>query len=123
MSMAFSDPIKVKVDGTNEVECPRVTTGSYSSEYLSSDGLISVKLSTANGRRKRHVARIDLSKITTDPFDDSQNVEVSTSAYLVVDKPLAGFTNEELKKLVEGLVGFLSASTYAATKKLLGSES
>jgi hypothetical protein len=121
--MAFTDPIKVKVDGSNEVECPRVNTGNFSSEYLSADDTISVKLSTANGKRKRHVARIDLSKITADPFDDTQNVEVSTSAYLVVDKPLAGFTNEELKKLVEGLVGFLSASSYSATKKLLASES
>jgi hypothetical protein len=121
--MAFTDPIKVKVDGSNEVECPRVNTGNFSSEYLSADDTISVKLSTANGKRKRHVARIDLSKITADPFDDTQNVEVSTSAYLVVDKPLAGFTNEELKKLVEGLVGFLSASSYSATKKLRASES
>lgn len=121
--MAFSDPQKVKVDGSTEVEVPRVNTGNFESEYLSSDGLVKLKLSTANGRRKRHVARIDLSKITTDPFDTSQNVEVSTSAYLVVDRPLAGFTNEELKKLVEGLVGFLSASTYSATKKLLASES
>lgn len=121
--MAFADPQKVKVDGSTEVELPRVNTESFSSEYLSADGLITLKLSTANGRRKRHVARIDLSKITTDPFDSSQNVEVSTSAYLVVDKPIAGYTNEELKKLVEGLVGFLSASSYAATKKLLGSES
>lgn len=121
--MAFSDPQKVKVDGSTEVELPRVDTGSFSSEYLSSDGLTTLKLSTSNGRRKRHVARIDLSKITTDPFDTTQNVTVSTSAYVVVDRPLAGFTNEELKKLVEGLVGFLSASTYSATKKLLGSES
>lgn len=121
--MAFSDPQKVKVDGATEVSLPRVDTGNFNSEYLSSDGTIALKLSTTNGRRKRHVARIDLSKITTDPFDTTQNVNVSTSAYLVVDRPLAGFTNAELKKLVEGLVGFLSASTYTATEKLLGSES
>jgi len=121
--MAFADPQKVKVDGTNEVSLPRVNTGNYSSEYLSSDGTISLKISTTNGRRKRHVARVDLSKITTDPFDTSQNTEVSTSAYLVVDEPLAGFTDAELLNLVKGLVGFLSASTYSAVEKLIGSES
>lgn len=121
--MAFADPQKVKVDGTTEVDLPRVNTGNFSSEYLSADDTINLKLSTANGRRKRHVARIDLSKITTDPFDTTQNVEIGTSAYLVVDRPLAGFTNEELKKLVEGLCAFLTASSAAATKKLLASES
>jgi hypothetical protein len=121
--MAFADPQKVKVDGSTETECPRVDTGNFESTYLSADGLVRLKLATTNGRRKRHTARIDLSKITTDPFDTTQNEEVSTSAYLVVDRPISGFTNEELKKLVEGLVGFLSASTYSATKKLLGSES
>lgn len=120
--MAFADPQKVKVTET-EATLPRVDTGSFASEYLSSDGTVALKLSTANGRRKRHVARIDLSKITTDPFDTSQNVEVSTSAYVVIDRPLAGFTNAECKKLVEGLVTFMSASTYSATEKLLGSES
>lgn len=121
--MAFSDPQKVKVDGTNEVDLPRVTSGNFASEYLSSDSAIDLKLSTTNGRRKRHVARIDLSKVIASTINPSQNEEVSTSAYLVIDRPLSGYTNEELKKLVEGLVGFLSASTYSATKKLLGSES
>jgi hypothetical protein len=120
--MAFADPQKVKVTET-EATLPRVDTGSFSSQYLSSDGLTRLTISTQNGKRKRHVARIDLSKITTNPFDTTQNVEVGSSAYLVVDRPLAGFTNAELKKLVEGLVGFLSASTYSATEKLLGSES
>jgi hypothetical protein len=120
--MAFADPQKVKVTET-EATLPRVDTGSFSSQYLSSDGLTRLTISTQNGKRKRHVARIDLSKITTNPFDTTQNVEVGSSAYLVVDRPLAGFTNTELKKLVEGLVGFLSASTYSATEKLLGSES
>jgi hypothetical protein len=121
--MAFADPQSVKVDGTNTVSLPRVVSGSFSSEYLSADGLIDLKLSTSNGRRKRHVARIDLSKIIASTLTPSQNEEVSTSAYLVVDRPLSGYTNAELKKLVEGLVAFLSASTYAATEKLLGSES
>lgn len=121
--MAFTDPQRVTVDGTNELTLPRVNSGNFSSEYLYDDGTVSLKLATSNGRRKRHVARIDLSKITTDPFDTTQNVEVGTSAYLVVDRPLAGFDNDELLDLVEGLCGFLTASTSAAIRKLLASES
>jgi hypothetical protein len=69
------------------------------------------------------MARLDLSKLTTDPFDETQKVEVSASVYLVLDRPLAGFTNAELKLLVEGLTTFLTASTGANIKKLIASES
>jgi hypothetical protein len=118
--MAFTDPLKVKFDASTETECPRVSSGSYESEYMSADGLKKVKIATSNGRRKRHSFRLDLSKITTDPFDTTQNVEVGTSAYLVVDRPLAGFTNEELRKLCEGLKTIL---TEANLNKFLASES
>lgn len=117
--MAFSDPIKVKFDNSTETECPRVSTGAFESEYMSADGTGRVKIATSNGRRKRHQFRLDLSKITADPFDTTQNVEIGTSAYLVVDRPLAGFTNTELVKLVEGLKTVL---TEANIKKLLASE-
>lgn len=120
--MAFADPIKVK-PGETEKECPRVSVGDYSSTYLSEDGLTRVTISTQNGKRKRHVARIDLSKITTDPFDESQKIEISSSVYVVIDRPLAGFTNAELKTLTEGLTTFLTASTGASIKKLIASES
>lgn len=121
--MAFADPIKFKPDNTTEVECPRVNSGAFLSEYFSADGLTRVKIFTTNGRRKRHEIRAVLSKMTTDPFDSSRTIEVSTSIYLVVDRDPAGFTNAELKKGVEGFVGLLSASSYSAVGKLLGSES
>jgi hypothetical protein len=118
--MSFSDPVKVKVDGTTEVECPRVSTGNFISEYDSSDGAIKVRLKTTEGRRRRHEARIDLSKVIASVLNPSQNEEASTSAYLVIDRPLNGYTNEELRKLVEGLKTFMSE---ANIKKLLAKES
>ena len=121
--MAFSDPQTLKVDGTNNVSLPRVDTGNFSSEYLSADGLLRLKISSTQGRRKRHVARVDLSKVIASVVNPSQMEEVSTSVYLVIDRPLSGYTNAELKKVVEGILTFLSASTYSATEKLLGMES
>jgi hypothetical protein len=121
--MAFSDPQKVKVDGVTEVSLPRVNSGNFSSQYESADASVNLKLSTTNGRRKRHVARIDLSKIIASTLNPAQNEEASASAYLVIDRPQSGYSNTELRKLVEGLAGFLSATSYSATEKLLGSES
>lgn len=120
--MAFADPQKIKV-AESEVELPRVSTGEFKSEYATNDNLTHIKISTTNGRRKRHVFRVDLSKVIASVLTPSQNEEVSTSAYLVVDRPLSGFTNAELKKVVEGLIASLSASSYSAVTKLLGSES
>jgi len=121
--MSFTDPQIVKTDGSTETALPRVSSGQYASEYLSADGLTRMTISTQEGRRKRHLVRLDLKKVIASVINPSQNEEVSSSVYLVVDRPLSGYTNEELRKVVEGLVGFLSASTYSATKKVLGSES
>lgn len=118
--MSFSDPIKVKVDGTTEVELPRISTGELKSKYANGDSTIQAVISTIRGRRRRHTVRLDLSKVAASVINPSQNEEASTSAYLVVDAPLSGYSNEELRKLVEGLKTFLSE---ANIKKVLGSES
>jgi hypothetical protein len=123
--MAFSDPIKPKFDNSTETECPRVSTGSFQSQYQSEDGLKKVQISTIETKksRRRHSLRLDLSKLTTDPFDTTQNIEVGASAYVVIDRPISGFSNEELKKLTEGLCALLTASSGASIKKLVASES
>lgn len=67
--------------------------------------------------------RVDMSKVTADPFKPSENVKVSTSCYVVFDVPPAGYTNAEL---LAGWVGFrtlLTASSDAIITKLLGGES
>jgi len=44
------------------------------------------------------------------------------SAYLVVDVPITGYTIAEQKQIVDALIAYLSASSGAATTKLLGGE-
>lgn len=121
--MAMADPKKVKVDGSTEVDLPRVSTGDRHSEYQSADGLIEAIVSTENGKRKRHMSRINLSKLTESPTFTGQKEEVSASAYLVVDRPITGFTTTELVNLVSGLITDLTASTNTNLKKLVQEES
>jgi hypothetical protein len=120
--MALSDPQSIKI-GEKTSSLPRVNTGNFSSEYLSEDGTVGLKVATSNGRRKRQTIRVDQTKITTDPYDTTQNVQIGESVYLVVDRPLAGFTNKEAEEAVKGFVELLSASTYSIVKKMLASES
>jgi hypothetical protein len=64
-----------------------------------------------------------MTKIATDVFLPDTNKQVSASVFLVIDQPVVGFTAAELKDMVSGLLGLLSASTYSVTTKLLGGES
>jgi hypothetical protein len=123
--MALSDPQKFKEESETEVEAPRVSTGDFKSIYQTSDGnhLLTVSTTKSNSNRKRHLVRIDATKLATNPYDEETKETVSTSVYLVVDRPVNGFTVEECMKLVKGLVGLLSASTYSLTTKVLGGES
>lgn len=123
--MALTDPQKFKEAAGTEVTAPRVSTGDFKSVYETSDGLSKLTLSTqeSNSNRKRHVVRIDVEKLATNIYEESKKQAVSVSVYLVIDRPVNGFTVAECKKLVEGLVGLISASTYSVTEKLLGGES
>ena len=123
--MALTDPQKFKEISGTEVTAPRVSSGDFKSVYETSDGLcvLSISTSKSNSSRLRHLVRLDVKKLTTNPYEETKKQYVSTSVYLVVDRPEAGFTVGECKKLVEGLVGLLSASTYSLTEKVLGGES
>jgi len=120
--MAFADPQSIKISGVT-TSLPRVSSGDYRSKYESADGLIDLTVSTQNGKRKRQVARIDISKVTTDPFIPAQNVEVSSSIQLVVDRPLAGFTNAEALAVVSGFIEALTAESSKRITQLLAGES
>jgi len=123
--MALTDPQKFKEVAGTEVTAPRVSTGPFTSVYSTPDGLNKLTLSTAetSGNRLRHLVRIDVEKLATNIYEESKKQAVSMSVYLVVDRPINGYSVTEAKKLVEGLVGLLSASTYSLTEKVLGKES
>lgn len=119
--MALSDPQSIKI-GEVESSLPRVNTGNFSSQYESDDGTVVLKLSTQESNRKRHVLRVDVSKIAEDPLT-SDNLEVSMSAYVVIDRPLVGFDNTEALNVVKGLEALSAASSNKVMKALLGSQS
>jgi hypothetical protein len=123
--VALTDPQKFKEAAGTEVTAPRVSTGDYKSIYQTSDGLnvLTVSTLTSNASRKRHMVRIDTSKLATDPFEETKKKYVSMSAYVVIDRPDSGFTAAEAKKLVEGLSGLLSASTFSVAEKAIAGES
>jgi hypothetical protein len=123
--MALTDPTKFKQETETEVTAPRVSTGDFKSVYSTSDGLnkLTVSTSRSNNSRQRHLVRIDVEKLATNVYEESKKQSISMSCYLVVDRPINGYSAAEAKKLVQGFVGLISASSYSVVEKVLGGES
>ncbi len=119
--MSFADPQSVTVNAV-AISMPRTSSGVNSGVFTSADGLTRQSVAHAYGKRTRRTIRIDSSKVASDPLLPAQNVKLSTSVYLVVDAPVAGFTNTELKQLCDGFLAALTASSGAKITQLLGGE-
>jgi len=120
--MSLADPATITISGT-PTSLPRTSVDDERSEYTSADGLMQLIASHDYGKRTRRMARLDLSKLTSDPFKPAENVKVSMSVYTVFDLPPAGYTNAEALAAWVGYNTYLTASTNAVVSKLLGGES
>lgn len=122
----FNDPTTVTVGVTltpsagTAKSLARIRSDGYASEYQTSDGLYGFKITHARGSRVRSEARLDFFTTYTDPSTGLAK-KVSASAYVVLNYPPAGFTNTQLKEIVQGVCGFAGVSANA--DKLLALES
>lgn len=119
--MSFADPQSVTINAV-AISLPRTSSGVNSGIFTSADGLTRQSVSHAYGKRTRRTIRLDSSKVAADPLLPTQNVKLSASVYLVVDAPVAGFTNTELKQMCDGFLAALTASSGAKITQLLGGE-
>lgn len=114
----FADPQSVTVNAVAQ-SLPAVSREKFSSTYRKDTGEYVLTISHQPGERNRRRVRIDHSKIAADPLT-AENVEYTSSYYLVIDAPAVGYTNTEMKDIVLGLTGWL---TSANVLKVLGQES
>lgn len=116
----FADPQTVTVNAVAQT-LPAISREPMKSTYREDIGEYELVISHQENRsRNRRTVRLNRVKTTSDPFIPANNVEVSHSVYLVIDAPLAGFTNTELKDDALGLAAWL---TSANVLKVLGGES
>jgi hypothetical protein len=119
--MSFADPQSVTINAV-AIPMPRTSSGTNSGVFTAADGNTRLSVSHAYGKRTRRTIRLDSSKVASDPLLPAQNVKLSNSVYLVVDAPVAGFTNAELKQTIDGFLASLTASSGAQISRLLGGE-
>jgi hypothetical protein len=123
--MAFADPQSFTPTGGSAVSLPRISSGVLSGQFGSADGLTQLSLShqTVSGGVKRHLYRIDQTKLVSDPFTPANSRYARAYAYLVVGQPTFGYSAADVIALSGGMLTGLTASSFAALTKLVGSES
>jgi hypothetical protein len=116
----FTDPQTVTVDAVAQT-LPAISREPMKSTYREDIGEYELVISHQENRnRNRRTVRLNRVKTTADPFVPANNVEVSHSVYVVIDAPIAGFDNTELKDDALALAAWL---TSANVLKVLGGES
>lgn len=116
----FSDPISVTVAGSAK-SMPRVQSDGKKSIYSTADGLFQFTIShqSVSGNRLRTMARIDQQAIVPDPLTAVNDYE-KMGVYVVIDRPLAGFTSTQVNDLIAGFKTWLDSTVVG---KLYGQES
>lgn len=120
--MAFTDPKTVTINAVAHSLAKVGTPGPFSTLYKEDNDALRMTVSHRYGKRKQSLLRFDLQKTAADPLISSQNIIYGMSVSLTVDRPLVGFTIVEQKQFVDGVVGFLTATSGADTTKFLGGE-
>lgn len=115
----FADPQSITVNAVAQ-SMPRISSSGLKTTYQKNDMSFTLNLShTPSKDRIRSMARIDQKSIVPDPLTAENDYE-TLSVYLVIDRPLAGFTSTQVEQLITGFKTWLDAT---AMGKLYGSES
>jgi hypothetical protein len=118
----LADPQSVTINAVAQ-SLPAIARGVNTSSYQKDDGTVKLSISHQFGKRTRRTARLDFSKIVADPLVPAQNQKVTMSSYLVIDHPITGLTNAEIKYVVDALTAYLTASSGAKVTSIVGGES
>lgn len=118
--MSFTEPLSLNVTGS-AVSLPRVE-GPNDGDYRSADGLVELTAAHTYAKRTRRILRVNLAKMTSDPFKPAENVKVTMSYYIVIDTPPAGFSAAEQLTVVTGSNTLFTATSNLMLTKWLGGE-
>lgn len=101
-----------------------VRTGSAESSgrFGTADRSHKLEVNHQRGRRNRDQIRFTRDTLVANPLITGQNVSQSISVMVIVDTP-NGYDTAAAKKVVDGVLANLSASSGANIAKLLGGES
>jgi len=115
----FSDPQSITVNAVAQ-SLPAIARNTNDSVYQKDDA--SYKMTIAHQfkpERNRFTIRIDATKTAVDPLVSANNRVYSQSCYIVIDKPVVGYSNAEASYIGLALAAYC---TSANLLKVLGGE-
>lgn len=121
--MSLVEPLSITVNAVPYTLACVEIPGATSKVYKDPTGALKFTVShlTSKAGRTRRLIRLDLVKISPDPFTPSISREVSASVQTVVDEPQDGmFSNTELLNLFKALAAW---ETDTNVGKVLNGES
>lgn len=115
----FSDPQSVTVNSVAQ-SLPAISRNDSSSVYQKDDATYKLTISHQyKPERSRFVVRLDANKVAADPLASANNKVYSHSCYVVIDKPVVGYSNTETQLMTSGLIAWLTSGNIL---KVLGGE-
>ncbi len=118
----FADPQSVTINAV-ATSLPRTQAGVDAGIFSKDDANVKLSVKHTYASRVRRLVRLDNRKVAADPLATGYNKEYNMSAYLVIDHPAVGFSNAEIKYIVDALTLWLTTSTGANVTKVVGGES
>jgi hypothetical protein len=118
----FTDPQSVTIGSAQSLARTGISGNTGTFQKDDQTVALGIAHSKSKANRLRSTARVDYSKIVADPLVTGTNLRLSASVYIVIDRPINGFTIAEQVQLITGLTTWLTASTNANATKLSGSE-
>lgn len=117
----LADPQNITIDGT-AVVAPRHLTGTALGQFISGDNNVALEVQTDRKGRTRTVARLRVSAVVNDVLVPTTKVVVSDTIALTINRPSAGFTDEQVVAQVKAFIAWLTAGTDLNLKKIVAGE-
>lgn len=118
----FADPQPFTIDGVAK-SLNRLSSTENGARYRTSDRALTFLVKHLEGsKRQRHEGRLISDVLVANPLITGQFINSSMSVYLVADLPV-GFDTATAKKVIDGFIANLSATSGANVTKLLAGES
>lgn len=115
----LADPQSITVNSVAQ-SLPAIARQTDSSKYQKDDATYSLTVAHQyKTTRNRFTIRVDTNKIAADPLSSANNLVYSSSVYLVMDKPVVGYTNSEIQLLASALTAWCTSTNLL---KVLGGE-
>jgi len=115
--MAYNDPQTI-----GSTTLPRTGLDRTGGVFRSADGSTVLEISHNRGKRVSSTSKVTFTKTAPDPLISDRNIQHSMTVYVTINKPLTGFSVDEVVANLAAAYGNLSAGTNANAKKLAGGE-